>query len=44
MVTGGGISLGDMFVGIGAAKWLAVTIFHNLGLSNLSMVMTLNEA
>lgn len=44
MVTSGGISLGDIFVGIGAAKWLAVTIFHRLGLSNLSLVMMLNEA
>jgi di/tricarboxylate transporter len=41
MVTGGGISLGDMLVGTGAAKWLAVTIFHGLGLSSLSLVMTL---
>jgi len=41
MVTGGGISLGDMLVETGAAKWLAVTIFHTLGLSNLSLVMTL---
>ena len=44
MVTGGGIGLGDMFVGTGAAKWLAVIIFHGLGLSNFSLVMTLNEA
>ncbi|HUK99458.1 MAG TPA: DASS family sodium-coupled anion symporter [Nitrospirota bacterium] len=41
MVTGGGISLGDILVETGAAKWLAITIFHGLGLSNLSLVMTL---
>ncbi|MDR3561590.1 MAG: DASS family sodium-coupled anion symporter [Negativicutes bacterium] len=41
MVTGGGISLGDTLIETGAAKWLAVTIFHTLGMSDLSLVMTL---
>ena len=41
MVTGGGISLGDILVGTGAAKWLAVTIFHGLGLSSFSLIMIL---
>jgi len=41
MVTGGGLSLGDALINTGAAKWLAVTIFHALGLADMSLVMTL---
>lgn len=41
MVTGGGISMGDILMRTGAAKWLAVTIFDTLGLSSLSVVLML---
>lgn len=41
MVTGGGLSLGDALIHTGAAKWLAVTIFHALGLGSMSLVMML---
>ena len=41
LLTGGGISLGDMLVETGAAKWLALSIFHGLGLSSLSLAMVL---
>ncbi|NMC32414.1 MAG: DASS family sodium-coupled anion symporter [Veillonellaceae bacterium] len=41
MVTGGGISMGDILMRTGAAKWLAVSIFNTLGLSNLSLIMML---
>lgn len=41
LVTGGGISLGDMLVKTGGAKWLAVTIFNTLGLGQLSVIATL---
>ncbi|MDR3591138.1 MAG: DASS family sodium-coupled anion symporter [Negativicutes bacterium] len=37
MMTGGGLSLGDALIRTGAAKWLALTIFHGLGLSELSL-------
>jgi solute carrier family 13 (sodium-dependent dicarboxylate transporter), member 2/3/5 len=41
IMTGGGISLGDILVQTGAAKWLAATIFHGLGLHGMSLVMVL---
>ncbi|HUK99965.1 MAG TPA: DASS family sodium-coupled anion symporter [Nitrospirota bacterium] len=41
VMTGGGISLGDILVQTGAARWLAATIFHGLGLAGMSLVMTL---
>ena len=37
LVAGGGISLGEILMKTGAAKWLATTIFHSLGLSMLSV-------
>lgn len=40
-VAGGGISLGDILMKTGAAKWLAVAIFNTLGLSGLSIFMML---
>lgn len=40
-VAGGGISLGEMLMHTGAAKWLAVTIFKSLGLASLSVIMML---
>jgi len=40
-VAGGGISMGDILMKTGAAKWLAVTIFKALGLSSLSVAMML---
>lgn len=40
-VAGGGISLGEMLMKTGAAKWLAVTIFHGLGLSSFSVILML---
>ena len=40
-VAGGGISLGAMLMKTGAAKWLAVTIFHSLGLASLSVTFML---
>ena len=41
MLTGGGLTLGELLVTTGAAKWLAVTIFHSLGLGELSVVAVL---
>lgn len=38
LVTGGGISLGDILVKSGGAKWLATSIFHILGLNGLSTI------
>lgn len=40
-VAGGGISLGDILMKTGAAKWLAVSIFNILGLSGLSVFLML---
>jgi len=40
-VAGGGISLGDILMKTGAAKWLAVTIFNALSLSSLSVILML---
>jgi anion transporter len=41
LVCGGGISLGDMLMKTGAAKWLAVSIFNALGLHTLSTLALL---
>ena len=41
LVAGGGISLGAILMKTGAAKWLAVTIFHTLGLASLSITFML---
>ncbi len=41
MVAGGGITLGDILMKTGAAKWLAVTIFHGLGLQALGVLALL---
>jgi solute carrier family 13 (sodium-dependent dicarboxylate transporter), member 2/3/5 len=41
LVAGGGISLGDILMKTGAAKWLAVTIFKALGLAGSSMLVIL---
>ncbi|HWR29749.1 MAG TPA: DASS family sodium-coupled anion symporter [Negativicutes bacterium] len=40
-VAGGGISLGDILMKTGAAKWLAVTIFKALGLAGSSVLVIL---
>lgn len=41
LVCGGGISLGDILMKTGAAKWLAVTIFKLLGLQGASVLLIL---
>jgi len=41
LVAGGGISLGDILMRTGAAKWLAVSIFHGLGLEATGVLMML---
>jgi anion transporter len=41
LVCGGGVSLGDMLMKTGAAKWLAVAIFHLLGLQGSSTLVVL---
>ena len=41
MVCGGGVSLGEILMKTGAAKWLAGTIFSTLGLSGLSIIVML---
>lgn len=41
LVCGGGISLGELLMKTGAAKWIAVTIFNALGLQALSVVALL---
>ena len=41
LVAGGGISLGDILMKTGAAKWLAVSIFNALGLAGSSMLVIL---
>ena len=40
-VAGGGISLGDILMKTGAAKWLAVTVFNALGLAGASVLVIL---
>ncbi|MDU2063221.1 MAG: DASS family sodium-coupled anion symporter [Sporomusaceae bacterium] len=41
LICGGGISLGDILMKTGAAKWLAVTIFHFMGLQGASTIVIL---
>ena len=41
LVAGGGISLGEILMKTGAAKWLAVTIFNALGLAGSSVLVIL---
>ncbi len=41
LVTGGGISLGDILMKTGAAKWLSETIFHVMGLGTASTLVIL---
>jgi anion transporter len=41
LIAGGGISLGEILMKTGAAKWLATTIFHMLGLQGASMLVIL---
>ncbi len=41
LVCGGGVSLGEILMKTGAAKWLAMTIFDSLGLSGLSVIAML---
>ena len=41
LIAGGGISLGDILMKTGAAKWLAVTIFNALGLAGSSILVIL---
>jgi len=41
LICGGGISLGDILMKTGAAKWLAVTIFHFLGLQGAATIVIL---
>jgi len=41
LICGGGISLGDILMKTGAAKWLAVTIFQFLGLHGASTLVIL---
>jgi anion transporter len=41
LIAGGGISLGEILMKTGAAKWLASTIFQMLGLRGASVLLTL---
>ena len=41
LVCGGGVSLGEMLMKTGAAKWLATSIFQILGLKGASTLMVL---
>jgi anion transporter len=41
LITGGGLSLGDILMKTGAAKWLAVSIFQMLGLQGASVLVVL---
>ena len=41
LVVGGGISLGDILMRTGAAKWLAVTIFNGFGLATVGVLVML---
>jgi solute carrier family 13 (sodium-dependent dicarboxylate transporter), member 2/3/5 len=41
LVVGGGISLGDILMRTGAAKWLAVSIFNGLGLETAGVLAML---
>jgi solute carrier family 13 (sodium-dependent dicarboxylate transporter), member 2/3/5 len=41
LVCGGGVSLGEILMKTGAAKWLAMIIFKALGLSGLSVIVML---
>jgi anion transporter len=41
LVCGGGVSLGDLLMKTGAAKWLATSIFHLLGLQKASTLVIL---
>jgi anion transporter len=41
LVCGGGVSLGDILMRTGAAKWLAVSIFQMLGLAGASTLVIL---
>lgn len=41
LISGGGISLGDILMRTGAAKWLADAVFHHLGLAGASMLAVL---
>jgi len=41
LVAGGGISLGDILMRTGAAKWLAVSIFNGLGLQTVGVLAML---
>ncbi|WP_456736182.1 SLC13 family permease [Bradyrhizobium sp. USDA 4459] len=41
LVSGGGITLGDLLIKTGAADWLAVEIFHGLGLGGAGRVTML---
>jgi len=41
LVCGGGVSLGEILMKTGAAKWLAMIIFNALGLSGLSVIVML---
>jgi di/tricarboxylate transporter len=41
LVAGGGITLGDILMKTGAAKWLALTIFNGLGLQMLGILALL---
>lgn len=41
LISGGGISLGDILMRTGAAKWLADAVFHHLGLAGASALAVL---
>jgi solute carrier family 13 (sodium-dependent dicarboxylate transporter), member 2/3/5 len=41
LVAGGGISLGEILMKTGAANWLAVSIFHGLGLHGASTLVVI---
>ena len=41
LVAGGGIALGDILTRTGAAKWLALMLFHGLGLEATSVLVML---
>lgn len=41
LIAGGGVSLGDILMRTGAAKWMAATVFHTLGLAGASALTVL---